>query len=59
MTTPQLTCPLCQHTEFLQQQGRISSKNNFIQNQVTLMICKRCDYVLPFWENRSKLFDLS
>ncbi|NUW36889.1 hypothetical protein HTZ77_36605 [Nonomuraea sp. SMC257] len=53
MTTPQLACPLCRHTEFLQQQGRISSKHNFVQNPVTLMICKQCNYVLPFWEGKS------
>ncbi|MFB4279517.1 MULTISPECIES: hypothetical protein [unclassified Nonomuraea] len=57
MTTPQLACPLCHGTEFLRQDGRIDSKSGYFPNPVALMICKRCNYVLPFRERRS-IFDL-
>ncbi|MGV9306398.1 MULTISPECIES: hypothetical protein [unclassified Nonomuraea] len=58
MTTPQLTCPLCHSTEFTRQDGRIDNKNGYLPNPVALMICKLCNYVLPFWERKS-IFDLS
>jgi hypothetical protein len=42
----------------MRQEGRIDDKNGWFPNPVALMVCKRCNYVLPFWEKKS-IFDLS
>ena len=51
-----LTCPLCQHTEFDREQGRMDSRWGITSHKLVLMICKRCGLVLQFSAGRG-IFD--
>jgi uncharacterized protein len=54
---PRLACPLCHGAEFDQQRGRVDSRWGFTSHRMTLLICRRCRYVLHFYDRRS-IFDL-
>ena len=59
MTTPahpQLACPLCHGIEFDRQQGRLDSRWGFTSHRMTMMICRRCRYILHFYDSHS-IFD--
>jgi transcription elongation factor Elf1 len=51
-----LTCPLCQHTEFDREQGRMDSRWGITSHKLVLMICQRCGLVLQFSAGRG-IFD--
>ncbi len=53
---PQLTCPLCQGTDFQQEESRQESRWGFTTHRMTLLICTRCRYVLHFYDAHS-IFD--
>jgi len=55
-TPPRLVCPLCQGVQFDRQHGRVDSRWGFTSHRMTLMICRRCRYVLHFYDTRS-IFD--
>ena len=52
----ELTCPLCQGTDFDRESSRQDSKWGFTSHKMTLMICRQCRYVLHFSQGRS-IFD--
>jgi RNA polymerase subunit RPABC4/transcription elongation factor Spt4 len=56
MTTPQLACPLCQSTDFQQEEGRLDSKWGLTSHKMTLLICTNCRYILHFYD-RNSIFD--
>jgi hypothetical protein len=59
MTTPahpELACPLCHGTQFDRQQGRLDSRWGFTSHRMTMMICRRCRYILHFYDSHS-IFD--
>jgi hypothetical protein len=56
MTEPQLSCPLCRGTEFQQETARQDSQWGFTSHRMTLMICRRCRYMLHFYDRHS-IFD--
>jgi uncharacterized protein len=51
-----LRCPLCEGTEFDQEQGRVDSRWGFTSHKLVLMICQRCGLVLQFSAGRG-VFD--
>jgi predicted nucleic-acid-binding Zn-ribbon protein len=56
MGTPQLQCPLCQATEFQQEEGRLDSRWGITSHRMTLMVCVNCRFVLHFYDKHS-IFD--
>lgn len=56
-SAPVLTCPLCQGTEFQQEESRQDSRWGFTSHRMTLKICQRCRYVLHFYDTHS-IFDM-
>jgi len=48
-----LRCPLCQHDGFHKETSRQESRWGLRSKEMTLLICTRCRYVLPFWEGES------
>jgi predicted nucleic-acid-binding Zn-ribbon protein len=55
-SAPRLACPLCRGTEFDQQQGRMDSRWGITSHRLTLLICRRCRYILQFYDKHS-IFD--
>jgi hypothetical protein len=53
---PRVACPLCHGTEFDSQKGRLDSRWGITSHRMTLLICRRCRYVLHFYDTRS-IFD--
>ena len=53
---PVLKCPLCDGTQFDQQQGRMDSRWGLTSHKLVLKICKRCGLVLHFSAGRG-IFD--
>ena len=53
---PRLICPLCEGTEFDQEQGRMDSRWGLTSHKLVLKICKRCGLVLQFTAGRG-IFD--
>jgi hypothetical protein len=53
---PRLTCPLCEGTEFDQEQGRMDSRWGLTSHKLVLKICRRCGLVLQFSAGRG-IFD--
>ena len=53
---PVLVCPLCQGTEFDQEEGRMDSRWGLTSHKLVLKICQRCGLVLQFSAGRS-IFD--
>lgn len=51
--SPQLACPLCQCTDFQQEEERTDSRWGWTTHRMTLMICTRCSYVLHFYDAHS------
>jgi len=49
----QLVCPLCGNTAFRKEEGKIDSKWGFTAHKVTLMICKRCQFIMQFFKGRT------
>lgn len=56
MGKPQLQCPLCQTTEFQQEEGRLDSRWGITSHRMTLMVCVNCRFVLHFYDKHS-IFD--
>ena len=57
LETPKLpTCPLCANTTFRQEEGKLDSAWGLTAHRVKLLICDRCQYVLPFYEGNT-IFD--
>lgn len=56
MVDQQLTCPLCQGTDFVRESARQDSTSGITSHKMTLMICQRCRYVLHLSQGRS-IFD--
>lgn len=56
LNAPRLACPLCHGTEFDQQQGRMDSRWGITSHRMTMMICRRCRYILSFYDRHS-IFD--
>lgn len=56
MTQPQLSCPLCRGTDFQRETARQDSRWGLTSHRMTLMICRRCRYVLHFYD-RNSIFD--
>ena len=54
---PTLTCPLCQCTEFQNEESRQESRWGMTSHRMTLRICMRCRYVLHFYDAHS-IFDV-
>ena len=50
---PTLRCPLCGGEEFQREESRQDSRWGFTAHRMTLMICQRCRYVLPFYDEHS------
>jgi uncharacterized protein len=53
---PQLTCPLCGCQEFQQEKERTDTRWGLLTHVKTLMICRRCSYILQFYGAKS-IFD--
>jgi len=53
---PQLVCPLCEGTEFDQEQGRMDSRWGLTSHKLVLKICRRRGLVLQFTAGRG-IFD--
>ncbi len=54
MTKPQtLACPLCQGTQFREEESRSDSRWGFTSHRMTLLICQQRTYVLHFYDNHS------
>ena len=51
-----LACPLCQGIEFDKQEGKMDSKWGVTAHKITLMICKKCRFILSFSKGRT-IFD--
>ena len=51
-----LVCPLCEGTDFDQEQGRMDSRWGLTSHKLVLKICKRCGLVLQFSAGRG-IFD--
>jgi len=46
-------CPICGNNTFQQERGKIDSEWGMTAHRVTLLICDRCGYVLPFYDGRT------
>lgn len=46
---PSLRCPLCACEDFQQEESRQDSRWGFSSHTMTLMVCRRCRYVLHFY----------
>ncbi|GEA81804.1 hypothetical protein ACT17Q_10005 [Cellulomonas sp. CW35] len=46
-------CPLCQNTDYEQQQERTDGRWGFTTHVKTLLVCTRCRYVLTFYDRNS------
>lgn len=55
-SSPVLACPLCQCTQFEEQEGRLDSKWGITSHKMTLLICNQCSYILHFY-NKHSFFD--
>jgi hypothetical protein len=53
---PALTCPLCRGMDFQQETARSDSRWGFTSHRMTLLVCRRCRYVLHFYDKHS-IFD--
>jgi predicted nucleic-acid-binding Zn-ribbon protein len=51
-----LSCPLCENTTFQREESRQDSRWGFTSHRMTLMVCRRCRYVLHFYDEHS-IFD--
>ncbi|NCT91850.1 hypothetical protein GXB85_12935 [Cellulomonas sp. APG4] len=51
--TPDLACPLCGCQDFDRQQSRQDSMWGFSSHVMTLLVCRRCTYVLHFYGGNS------
>jgi uncharacterized protein len=51
-----LACPLCENTTFEREESRQDSRWGFTSHRMTLMVCRRCKYVLHFYDEHS-IFD--
>ena len=49
-------CPLCKGTEFERQEGKMDSKWGVTAHKMTLMICKKCGFIMSFSKGRT-IFD--
>lgn len=56
-TAPPLRCPLCAGEQFQREESRQESRWGFTSHRMTLLICRRCRYVLHFYDEHS-IFDL-
>lgn len=54
---PPLRCPLCAGEQFQREESRQESRWGFTSHRMTLLICRRCRYVLHFYDEHS-IFDL-
>ena len=54
---PLLQCPLCGYGDFQREESRQDSRWGFTSHRMTLLICRRCRYVLHFYDQHS-IFDL-
>ena len=54
---PYLHCPLCNGNIFDREESRQDSRWGFTSHRMTLLICRRCRYVLHFYDNHS-IFDV-
>jgi len=46
-------CPICGNNTFQRERGKIDSEWGVTAHRVTLLICDRCGYVLPFYDGRT------
>ncbi len=49
-------CPICQHTEFQHERGKIDSQWGVTAHRVDILVCRSCGYVLLFYEGNT-IFD--
>ncbi|MGL5850717.1 MAG: hypothetical protein ACRCZD_08045 [Phycicoccus sp.] len=54
---PMLACPLCAGTDFQREESRQESRWGFTSHRMTLLVCRRCRYVLHFYDKHS-IFDV-
>lgn len=54
---PPLRCPLCAGDRFDRQESRQESRWGFTSHRMTLLVCRRCRYVLHFYDRHS-IFDV-
>lgn len=50
---PELRCPLCDNASFQREESREDSRWGFTTHRMTLMVCRRCRYVLHFYDHNS------
>lgn len=51
-----LVCPLCKGTEFERQEGKMDSKWGIAAHKMTIIICKKCGFIMNFTKGRT-IFD--
>ncbi len=49
-------CPICGNNTFRQERGKIDSEWGLTAHKVTLLVCERCSFVLPFYDGNT-IFD--
>jgi hypothetical protein len=54
--SPRLICPLCRCEDFDREEERTDSRWGLTTHIKTLLICRRCRYVLTFYDTNS-IFD--
>jgi hypothetical protein len=47
------TCPLCGHRDFQRHEGRLDSRWGLTSHRMTLLVCKRCRFILHFYDRNS------
>jgi len=52
-TGGKLRCPICGNTVFDLEEGKIDSKWRFTTHKVKILVCRRCGYVILFYEGRT------
>lgn len=52
-----LRCPVCDGVDFERQESRQDSRWGFTSHRMTLMVCRRCRYVMHFHDSHS-IFDV-
>jgi hypothetical protein len=50
---PPLRCPLCSNDSFQTEESRQDSRWGWTTHRMTLLICRRCRYVLHFYDRNS------
>jgi RNA polymerase subunit RPABC4/transcription elongation factor Spt4 len=50
-------CPLCNGRSFQREQGTLSS-SAFSDHPLILLVCEKCRYVLPFYDEGESIWDL-